>query len=258
MPSTSKPRPYPIVIRILLAFTAIFMIALTFRIMIALTQPSQYINAYATVKKGPGRTLDLQKMTVLNHNQHLYLNGVVLDAADEKSTRPMFPKGDDPKLSPSVFTDKVGAVEVLASIPPESPIELSSYHYNEPVHMLGWRRRDASFFIFAMAPTQAQLLDLMNQQSRNWKSTLFSRGCVLAILLFLAFWLLNIALLSNASLQLFQLLIVNIVFLVLFYSVLLLAAYPLAETFITTVKIVGLANIIFVPLSFLMKRKRNA
>ena len=258
MSLTSKHRPYPILVRILLGFIAIFLIALTFRIMVALSQPSQYINAYITVKKGPGRTLDLQKMIVLKHNQYLYLNGPVMSSANEKSTKPMFPEIEKPTLAPSIFTDDFGAVEVLAGLPPESPVALSEYNYNQPVHMLGWRSKDVSFYIFAISPTQAQLLDLLNQRTNNWKTTLFARGFVLAMILFVVFWLLSIALLSNASLQVLQILVVNMVFLVLFFSVLLLASYPLAETLVPIAKIIALANFIFVPLSILVGRRCNA
>jgi len=255
--ATTKPRPYPVIVRLLLGVFSFFLLILTFKVMTALTHPSQYINAYTTVKQGAGRVIDLQKLPILNVNRYLYLVGPILKATNEKSTDPLFKVDTIPVLGPSIFTDQTGAVEVLARHLPLSATNPAEYRYNQPVHMLGWRRADAGFQLYAIAKSQKELLDLLYKASSNWKIILFAQGLLLAGMVFTIFWLLNIALLSNASLQIFQLLIVNLIFLVLFYSVLVLASYPLADTILPTIEILTLANLVFVPLSLILASKRS-
>lgn len=258
MTASNKPRPYPMLVRLLLGVLALLFIALTFKVMLALSQPSQYINAHMVVQKEPGLAKDLMNLGILNFRSYLYLVGPILDAKNEKSKGPLFNPEAHPVLRPSVFTDQSGAVEILSHSLPITPQEPGTYRYGHPLHLLGWRVSDSGFRLYAVAESKESLSDILYQRSENWKTTLFAQGLLLAGMVFAIFWLLNIAVLSNPSLQLVQLLIVNLIFLVLFYSVMVLARYPLTSTVIQTLEILALANLVFFPLSLLLSRRRAA
>ncbi len=258
MAVSNKPHPYPMLVRLLLGVLALLLIALTFKVMIELSQPSQYINAHAVVQKEPGQARDLMSLGILNFRSYLYLVGPILDAKNEKNKGPLFNPETHPVLTPSVFTDQSGAVEVLSHSLPITPQNPGAYRYGHPLHLLGWRVSESGFRLYAVADSKESLSDILYQRSEHWKSTLFAQGLLLAAVVFAIFWILNIAVLSNPSLHLVQLLIVNLIYLVLFYSVMVLARYPLASTVILTLEILALANLVFFPLSRFFSRRRAA
>ncbi|MBN1595459.1 hypothetical protein JW933_05990 [candidate division FCPU426 bacterium] len=250
-----RPEPYPLLVRIGLGLLAFLLIIFAFQVMLALSQPSEFLNAYSIIQKGPRRAIDIQKLGMLNFKQLLYLSGPLISASNEKSTAPLFNLDKDPLIAPTLYTDESGAVEIVCRQQPLSPKALGAYAYNQPLHILGWRRAEATLWLFAVAATQEELLQLMDKRSNHWRKTLFIQGLVLAFLVFVIFWLLNLILLATPALRLFQLLIVNVVCLILFYSVFLMASYPFAHTLLPTLAILGLANVVFVPLAMLINRK---
>ncbi|MCD4812762.1 hypothetical protein K8S19_03605 [bacterium] len=254
MSANASIKPFPIIVRILMTILAIILIALSFKLMKTLSQPSRYINACIVVEKGPGKARNLDDLQIMNINKYLYLQGPIVSAADEKSTKNMFQTNHPPVLDTALFYDETGAVEILSHGLPKTADKYKEYVFNEPLHFIGWRRGDSGLNLFALAKTKDALFDMLYHSSENWKTTLFAQGLLLAVFVFTIFWLFAMALLSNPSLQLVQLLIVNIIFLFLFYSVLILSAYPLLATLLQTIEIVALANLIFVPISYLLKR----
>lgn len=252
----TTPLSYPFSIRLILALLAFVFIGLTFKVMSALTQPSLYVNAIETIKAGPKKAGDIQNPSFLNFKNYLYVVGPVVSASQESNTQPLFSLHDAPALVPSTFTDSTGAVEVLSHKLPLTANPPDQYRFNQSLHLLGWRTKGAGFSLFAVAETKQALLGLLENHAKGWKTTLFVQGLFLALLVFTIFWLMNLSLLSTPYLQNVQLWIVNVVFLLLFYSVLALSGYPLFGTILQTLEILAISNIIFVPLSILISRKR--
>lgn len=263
MVTSSRPKPYPAVARIGLALLALLLIALTFKVMSALSSPSLYLNAYKTATKGPGKTSDLQKLSIFNPNQYLYLVGPVLPASGHKQPEPLFietPGAAGCLRTPSVFSDQDGAVEVLAATFPYTEVRPNHYQTNTPYHLLGRKSSQTGIELFMIADSHEGLMRELEERTRRWKQALFFQGLLLAIVVFTIFWLLNIVILSNPALQAVQFFIVNVVFLILFYSVLILSSYPLVETLLLTLAILALANGSFLALSRvvqLLKRPRQ-
>lgn len=254
MDSPTISRPYPKTIRFPLGFLAFLLIIAVFIVMRSLSYPSQFVSAYMSIEKGPGKTSDLKNISPLDFNQHLYLIGPVISAAGQTGTA-LFQTDNLPVLQPSIFTDNAGAVEVLSHEMPLTAEPVSAYHYNDSLHILGWRTSSSGYTLFAVSKSREGLLELLLKKAGNWKYTIFSRGLVLALIVFSVFWLLNISLLSNVILRPVQLLIVNLIFLVLYYSVLVLSAYPLTTTLPQTLFILLLANLAFIPLSLAIRSR---
>jgi len=254
MANSVTPRPYPAALRLLLASIAVAMIVGMFSLMTALSKPSQFVRAVQKVAQGPGQASDLQKLSVLDFNYHLYLLGPVISAAGQSSA-PLFIPDSTPVLPPSTFTDASGVVEVLAHEVPLTAEPAGTYAFGETLHMLGWRTAGSQYSLFAVSKTHQGLLDLLQKRAANWKSFLFYRGLLLIGLVFVVFWLLNMSVLSTISLRPVQLLIVNLIFLVLYYSVLVLSAYPLLATLPQALMILMLANLVFVSLIWAFRPK---
>ncbi|NTV52455.1 MAG: hypothetical protein HGA76_05520 [Candidatus Firestonebacteria bacterium] len=257
MCAASSPRSLPAVLRFALLLSALVLIGGMFLIMRALFLPSQFLHAYATVEKGPGKAADLQKLPISGFNNVLYLVGPV-NAASGKKGDPLFPTAAISQLAPSTFTDATGAVEVLALGAPESATSLGGYFYNEPVHMLGWRTSRSGFSLFMIAKTKDDLLTVISQRSQHWQKTLLTQGLFLLGLVFVVFWFLNMAVLSNVRIQLAQILVVDVIFLIFLYSALLLTGYPLWGTLPTVLLILLLGNLVFFPLAWLLQKLRPA
>ncbi|MEW6517186.1 MAG: hypothetical protein AB1439_09820 [candidate division FCPU426 bacterium] len=253
MPS-SQLREYPWWVRLLLSTIALALLLFTFKVMTALSQPTEYLNSYAAVQKKPGNAKQVQTMGILDYRTFLYLVGPIVAAENEKNNGPLFRSDIPPAMNPATFSDATGAIEIQAHTLPLTPHDPSSYSFNQTLHFLGWRISETALELFAVAASQAELSDLLYSRSEHWKRTLFAQGALLAILVFSIFWLLNLAVLSNPSLQAVQLLLVNLIFLVLFYSVLVLVRYPLASTVLITAGILAAANLVFFPLSWLVNR----
>lgn len=254
MSPSSQIREYPWWVRVFLGLIALGLILFTFMIMTALSRPTEYLNSYAAAQKKPGQATDYKNLGVLDFRSFLYLAGPIQDAGDEKSTGPLFRTEIPPAMNPSIFADASGVVEIQAHVLPMSPRAPETYTYNQPLHFLGWRVSETALELFAVAASREELSDMLYSRSENWKKTLFAQGLLLASIVFVVFWLLNLAVLSNPRLQAVQLLIVNLIFLVLFYSVLVLVRYPLASTVLITAGILAAANIVFFPLSWLVNR----
>lgn len=254
MSPSNQIREYPWWARLVLGVIALGLILFTFKVMTALSQPTEYLNSYAAVQKKPGQIKEFQNLGILDYRTFLYLVGSIQDADNEKNTGPLFRTEIPPALNPSTFSDATGAVEIRAHMLPLTPGEPSVYTYNQPLHFLGWRISETALELFAVASSQAELSNLLYARSEHWKKTLFAQGLLLAALVFVIFWLLNLAVLSNPRLQAVQLLLVNLIFLVLFYSVLVLVRYPLVSTLVITAGILAAANIVFFPLSWLVNR----
>lgn len=252
MPSSSLPRQYPRAVRLLLALVAVVLMFMTLSIMRSLFSPSQFVSSALLVTQTPGSTADLKRLPILNFSRHLYLVGAIVPAAGPGSA-PLFSVETKPALAPAVLTDAFGAVEVLSPDLPKCAEDPAGYRFGETLHLLGWRTGESSFTLFALGRTQPTLLALLQRESPNWRSQLFLQGLLLMGLIFLIFWTLNLAILSNITLRPVQLLIVNLIFLVLFYSVLVLSGYPLLETLPQTLGILALANAVFLPLAFLFR-----
>lgn len=252
MATSITPHFYPNSVRVPLGILACILIILVFVVMRSLSYPSQFVSAYASVEKGPGVTTDLQKISPLDFNQHLYLVGPVVAAAGQTGT-PLFDPENIPVLGPSVFTDSAGAVEVLSHDLPLLADPAAAYVYNEPLHMLGWRTSSSGYTLFAVAKSRSALQELLLKKAGNWKFSVFLYGLILAVLVFSVFWLLNISLLSNVRLRPVQLFIVNLIFLVLYYSVMVLSAYPLLQTLPQILSILALSNLIFIPMALALK-----
>ncbi len=252
MVENHAPHPYPPAVRFLLAALALLLILGIFANMASLSRPSQYVNALQTVANGPDHAADIHRLPVLDFNRVLYLHGPITSASGESAT-PLFRLAEQPALSPATFTDDTGSLEILAHNLPLTADPPQEYRFGEPLYFLGWRTLSSAITLFAVAKSQDELVRLLETRTSGWKSALFYQGLLLAGITFTVFWLLNISLLSNISLRWVQLLIVNLVFLILFYSVLLLSSYPLWGTLPQTLLILLLANLIFVPLSLLLR-----
>jgi hypothetical protein len=252
-----SPHPLSTWLRLLLGIPALALIVAIFIVMANLYKPSQFVHAQHLVEKGPGTTSALKSMPVLDFNQLLYLAGPIQAAAGKQHAQLFHPE-TEPVLSPAVLTDSTGAVEVLAHTLPLTAEPPQSYFYNETLHLLGWHTTETGFTLFAVAKSRDSLERLLSAKSEHWKRILFTNGLWLAGLVFSAFWLLNMSVLSYVALRLFELLIVNVVFLVLLYSVLLLSAYPLQETWLNTIFILVIANAVFIPLSLLLHPRSKA
>jgi hypothetical protein len=254
MPPSNQLQEYPWWLRLVLGLVAVGLILFTFKVMTALSQPTEYLNSYAAVQKKPSQVKEFQNFNILEYRKFLYLVGPIQDAENEKNTGPLFRTDIPPAVNPSTFSDTTGAVEIRAHLLPLTPSDPSSYTYNQPLHFLGWRISETALELFAVAASQAELADLLYARSEHWKRTLFAQGLLLAALVFIVFWLLNLAVLSNPRLQAVQLLLVNLIFLVLFYSVLILVRYPLISTLVVTAGILAAANVVSFPLSWLVNR----
>ncbi len=257
MPSV-EIKLYPPTVRIILIVVALALIALTLRVMTSISKPSQYVNAYKIVSRGPQSCSVFKTLPVLDFRKHIYLAGPIISADPEKKNSPLFSDADRPLLAPAFFTDDSGAVEVLAPSLPLSAQPANHYTFDQPLHLLGWRISDSGLRLFVLAASQAELLGLLAQKNIGWKSSLFLQGFWLALLVFTIFWLFNMFLLSNPSLQPVQLLIVNLVFLVLFFSVIVLSGYPLASTLIPAGGIIAATNLIFIPLALLLGHRHRS
>jgi hypothetical protein len=249
MRASSLPKQYPRAVRLLLACAAIGLMFATLAVMKTLSLPSQYVNSAKLISQTPNSTTDLARLAILDFSRQLYLVGPITPAAGSLSA-PLFSVGSKPALAPAVLTDAAGAVEVLSPDLPLCAEDAAGYHFGETLHLLGWRTGESSFTLFAVARTQPALLSLMQRESPRWRSLLFRQGL---LMIFLIFWSLNLALLSNITLRPVQLLIVNLIFLVLYYSVLVLSAYPLLSTLPQTLGILAIANVVFLPLAFLFR-----
>jgi len=255
MSASSSPRPLPAALRLALFFSAMLLIGGMFIIMRALFLPSQYLHAFKTVEKGPGHAADLQKLPVLGFNQMLYLVGPVSAASGIKHGQ-LFPFALRTKIAPSTFTDATGAVEILVANSPESTTSLGGYFYDQPLHLLGWRTTNSGYSLFMVAQTKDDLLKLLSQRSENWQKTFFIQGLLLLGLVFVIFWFLNMAVLSNLAIQLVQVLVVDVIFLIFLYSALVLTAYPLFATLPYVLLILVLGNLVFVPTALLFQAQR--
>ena len=244
--------PYPWPLRLVLAVLAVVLIFGLFATMTALSRPSRFVNALQTVRSGASPASAFPELPILNAHRFLYLSGPILSAAGEEG-EPLFRPGESPALVPAVFEDNTGAFEVVSHNLPHTASPPESYVFGEPVHFIGWRTSTTALTLFALAREKNELLALLAGMAPNWKITLFLHGLLLAIITFTVFWLLNIALLSNLSLRRVQLFIVNAVFLVLYYSVLVLSSYPLTSTLLETAGILVVANALFVPLSLILR-----
>lgn len=242
-------------IRGLFFLAALGSIFLSFVVMQSISDPSQFVNAFRLAEKGPRHSSDLRGLPILDFRRFLYLAGPIQPASVEKRNAPLFSTQSTPVLPPSVFTDAYGAVEILAtdSIPLTFG-DYSAYRFNAPYHMLGWRTGDSAFRIYALANSQSELLSLLLKKAGDWKSVLFVQGLALILLVFAVFWALNLGMLSNPALGIVQLLIVNVIFLLLYYSVLIISEYPLGATLLPGLGILGLGNLVFIPLSLVFKR----
>ncbi len=256
--SSVEIKSYPPAVRVILVTAALLLIALTLKIMVGLSKPSQYVNAFEVVNRGPQSCSAFKTLPVLDFRKHIYLAGPIVSADPEKKTAPLFSDTELPLLSPAFFTDASGAVEVLAPSLPLTAQPAQHYTFDQPLHMLGWRTSDNGLRLFVLAASQAELLGLLSQKTSGWKSALFLQGFWLALLVFTIFWLFNMFLLSNPSLQPVQLLIVNLVFLVLFFSVIGLSEYPLTSTLIPAAGIIAAANLLFIPLALLVSRRHRS
>ncbi len=256
--SSVEIKTYPPAVRVILVTTALLLIALTLKVMVAISKPSQYVNAYKVVSRGPQSCLTFKTLPVLDFRKHIYLVGPIVSADPGDKNAPLFSDAARPLLSPAFFTDDSGAVEVLAHSLPLTAHPAHHYTFDQPLHILGWRTSDNGLRLFVLASSQAELLGLLSQKTSGWKSSLFLQGFWLALLVFTIFWLFNIFLLSNPSLQTVQLLIVNLVFLVLFFSVIVLSEYPLTSTLLPAAGIIATANLIFIPLALLVRRRRRS
>jgi hypothetical protein len=252
MPASSVPKRFPRALRLLLAAAAIGLMFATLSVMNSLSGPSQYLRAMHSVSLKPGQTADLKQMTILDFNRHLYLVGPIVPAGGPAQAS-LFSPGNHPVLAPAVYTDASGAVEVLAKNLPLCAEDPQSYHFGEALHLLGWRTGESTYTLFAVARTQPALLELITRQVPDWQRRFFVQGLVLIGMIFLIFWALNLAILSNISLRPVQLLIVNLIFLVLYYSVLFLSEYPLLSSLPQTLGILALANLVFLPLAFVFR-----
>jgi hypothetical protein len=214
------------------------------------------LQAYKTVEKGPGRTSDLQNLPILDFNHVLYLVGPIT-AASGKKHELLFPSGVRPVIAPATFTDATGAVEVLAQGTPESDTSLGGYFFNEPLHLLGWRTTRSGFSLFMVGKTKEDLLKLLTRRSEHWQRAFFFQALILLALVFVIFWFLNMAVLSQSSISLVQVLVVNIIYLIFLYSALLLTRYPLWATLPYVLAILCLGNLLFVPAALVTARRSS-
>lgn len=252
--SNDIPKVYPGIIRIFFAICAIILIFFTFSIMSKLTVPSTFVNALQIVKAGPKPAAHIQKLDFLNFKNYLYLVGSLTSVMSDQDKSFLFTPDQQPALPPTTFTDSTGSLEILASKMPLTAEPPGTYRYLEPYHLLGWRIGTTGFSLLAIGASENSLLSLLEQKADGWKSVLFINGLILCFLVSVIFWLLNMSLLSTPHLETVQLLIVNLVFLVLYYSVLLLSGYPLIATITITVKILFLGNLIFIPTLLVIQR----
>jgi hypothetical protein len=252
-----RPRPYPLVIRLLLGLTALVLIAVIFHAMTSLSTGSQFVTAFRAVHQGPGKTGDLKAISGINPNQFLYLKGTIQPASGDKKIAPLFSIRDVGLLPPSVFSDASGAVEIMVNSIPRYSGQLTHFKYNQEVHLLGTRVSRTGFMMFAIADSQEELRQLLLERFNERHRVLFNQGLLMALMVFGVFWLLNIIILSNPAMQIVQFLIVNLVFLVIYYSVLFISGYPLNETIFQSIAILGLANVAFAILSWMFSRLKR-
>jgi hypothetical protein len=257
MSASTSPRRLQPPLRFFLFLMALLLIGGMAVIMRALFLPSQYLHAYKTVEQGPGHAADLEKLPILSFNHVLYLVGPV-SAASGKKHQQLFPGNNRGRFSPSTFSDATGAVEILSEHTPESGTSLGGYFYNEPVHLLGWRTSRSGLTLFMIAQSREDLLGLLTQRSEHWQRVLLIQGLILLALVFVIFWFLNMALLSNVRIRLVQVLVVNIIFLIFLYSALLLTGYPLWGTAPYVLLILLLGNLVFVPMALLLAPRPQA
>ncbi len=250
-------KSYAPAVRIILMVAALALIFLTFKVMTGISAPSQYVNAYKVVSRGPQSCAAFENLPIMDFRKFIYLAGPILPANPERKNSPLFSDAAQPLLAPAFFTDASGAVEVLAHTLPLTVQPAHLYSFDQPLHLLGWRISDNGLRLFVLAASQAELLGLLAQKNIGRQFSLCLQGFWLALLVFTIFWLFNMFLLSNPSLQPVQLLIVNLVFLILFFSVIILSEYPLTSTLIPVGGIIVAANLIFIPLALLLKRGRR-
>ncbi len=253
--TNQSPKPLPLIGRLSLALTGLLFIILALHIMSRLSSPSLYVNALKLVNIGPQQIHGLQTPAYLNYKNLLYLNGTITSASQDNATTAIFTRTDRPYIQPSLFNDTTGAVEIILPEPPLSSKPLDYYHYGTPYHLLGYRSGETDLVLLAIAPTHAGLKALLQTKAKGWKNNLLFYGFILGLLVFVIFWLLNMSLLSTPWLEPVQVLIGNVVFLVLYYSILFLAGYPLIKTLWLTFVLLGGINLLVVPMAFLLRSK---
>jgi hypothetical protein len=253
MAASSALHVYPTYLRLLSGLAGLGLILGSFSVITALTRPSQFVAAAQNAAQKPGLVADLQKLPVLDFTHHLYLYGPISPANGHAG--PLFLPGATPVLAPATFSDASGAVEVLAKSLPQTAEPSGDYQFNEPLHLLGWRTAKNGYTLFALARSQQALQNILRDKSARWHRPLFRQGLWLMAMIFVIFWLLNISLLSTPMLRITQLLFVNLVFLVLYYSVLALSGYDLLSTLPRTLLILVLSNTVFIPLALVFRPK---
>ncbi len=257
MTGSSTPRTLPSVLRFSLLIAALLLIGSIFVIMRALFLPSQYLQAYKAVLNGPSQVSEFKKQPILSFTKLMYLVGPLNSASGQKNG-PIFPYRAEPILAPTTFSDATGAVEVLATTYPETRTSITGYMYNQPLHMLGWRISESGYSLFIIGQSKEDVLELLLRASKNWKSTLFIQGLLLLGATFLIFWFLNMAALSNVFIHYIQILIVNVIYLILLFSALVLSGYPLGATLPMLLVILAIGNAVFIPVSMFLKPRPSA
>ncbi len=253
--TNQSPKPLPLLWRLGLALLGLFLITVTLHVMTQLSRPSLYVNALKVVNRGPQQVRGLQSPNYMNYKNLLYLNGPITSATQDNSIAAIFTRTDRPYIEPSLFNDATGAVEILLPKLPLASQPLDSFHYGTPYHLLGYRTGQSRFVLLAIAPTHEELKAMLQAKAKGWQNNLLFYGFILGLLVFVIFWLLNMSLLSTPYLEPVQVLIGNLVFLVLFYSILFLAGYPLLKTlWLSVVLLVGI-NVLVVPMAFLLRPK---
>ena len=254
-PITSQPRRYPMLLRVTLAALSLLLVLVSLQRIRAMASPSQFVNAYRVVESGPNTAIHLQKLPILNFQKYFYLYGPIEPADPALKNKPLFNLNTNPALPPALFTDPSATIEIMAHALPYLPRPEDTYYFNRSYHLLGWRTATNGLRVFALADSRLELLNLLLEKSENWKFTLFIQGLILAGLIFSVFLLLNMTFLYNATFGFMQLLIVNLIYLVLYIMVLLIAEYPLKSTLMLSMGIFIAVNLIFVPLALLFSRK---